>query len=67
MTIARKSSWNNEPEQALEYAHRARSVIPWHMNACNLLTTVYRQQDDTQSAERVLRECLQQFPSRMLH
>jgi hypothetical protein len=66
MSVAQLSAWSDNKDEAIEYATKARAVIPWHKGACNLLSQTYRERGKESKADDILGQCLAYFPSQML-
>ena len=67
MSIAQLSAWTGDMDKAIEYGEKTRRGIPWHKDACNVLTGTYRKMGEEGKADDVLRSCRGYFPSKLLH
>ncbi len=66
LSIAMSFARKNQAGKALEYAEKTREQKPWQKMACQLQLNLLRHFGRDEEASRVLKECLAQFPTRML-
>ena len=66
MSVAQVSAWSGKTDEAIEYAEKARRVLPWHKGACNLLSEIYRERGEESQANNTLEQCRDYFPSTFL-
>jgi hypothetical protein len=66
LTVGQLAAWGGEPRKAVEYGVKTREAMPWHQGACNLLTNSYREVGDEPSADDILQQCRDYFPSKYL-
>ena len=60
------SAWSGNITAAIEYGEKTRRVMPWNKDACNVLSSAYRQQGKMDEADSIVRDCQGYFPSPLL-
>jgi hypothetical protein len=66
LAMARNGERAGEREQAIYYAEKVRELMPWHKDACSLLISSHRAQNQPQAAEELLADCRSYFPTAYL-
>jgi hypothetical protein len=63
LAVAKNAQMAGSNEHASFYAEKVREVMPWHKDACSLLISNHRTQNQPQAAAEVLSDCLRYFPT----
>ena len=66
LAMAKNSELAGNRDKVISHAEAVREVIPWHRDACNLLTFAHRAQGEQSEAEQILVDCRSYFPSAFL-